>query len=616
MQLQVSNSPFSKEQSEDLNRILPTLTETQRIWLSGYLAVPKQADAGVAATLESPPVSQPSTQQAAQVEQREVTILYGSETGNAQSLAKDLEEKVKKQDRKVKVAALDDFKPKDLKKVQDLLIVTATHGEGDPPDNAISFHEFLHSRKAPKLKDVRFSVLSLGDESYEFFCQTGKEFDKRLEELGGERLYDRVDCDVDFDEPASEWIDGVIGELEKDNADAGSGTASAGQSDQDPSLTAGQPIYSRTNPFNAEVLENINLNAEGSNKETHHLELSLEGSNLEYEPGDSVGIFPKNDPALVEELIRELDWDAEESVPINKQGEVRSLREALLSNFEITRITKPLLKKAAELFNNDDLKEFLASEKDEDQKAYMDGRDLLDLVKDYPPKGIQPADLIGILRKMPARLYSICSSYQANPDEVHLAIGRVSYHSNGRERIGVCSGQCAERVEPGETLPIYIQKNENFKFPTDGDTPVIMVGPGTGVAPFRSYLEELEELEVEGKTWLFYGDQHFTTDFLYQVEWQNWLKNGVLTKMDVAFSRDTEEKVYVQHRMLESSAELYQWIQEGANVYVCGDEKKMAQDVHDTLLEIFQKEGNMSAEQANDLLKEMRQQKRYQRDVY
>ncbi|MFC3041436.1 assimilatory sulfite reductase (NADPH) flavoprotein subunit [Virgibacillus xinjiangensis] len=614
MQLLETNSPFSKEQTEDLNRILPTLTETQRIWLSGYLSVPQQSSGGVAAVLENPTASQPAVQQTASLKQRELTILYGSETGNAQSVAKDLEEKAKARDKKVKLAALDDFKPKDLKKVQDLMIVTATHGEGDPPDNAISFHEFLHSRKAPKLQDVRFSVLSLGDESYEFFCQTGKDFDKRLEELGGERLYGRVDCDVDFDEPAAEWVEGVLSELEKD--DVGTGAENSSVDQLDPSLTAGQPIYSRTNPFNAEVLDNINLNGEGSNKETHHLELSLEGSNLAYEPGDSVGIFPKNDPELVESFIGQMNWDPEESVPINKQGEVRSLREALLSNFEITRITKPLLKKAADLFNNDELTAFLSPEKEEEQKTYMDGRDLLDLVKDFPPKDMEPADLIQILRKMPARLYSITSSYQANPEEVHLAIGKVSYHSNGRDRSGVCSGQCAERVEPGETLPIYIQKNENFKFPMNGETPAIMVGPGTGVAPFRSYLEELEELEVEAKTWLFFGDQHFTTDFLYQVEWQNWLKNGVLTKMDVAFSRDTKEKVYVQDQMRKNSAELYKWVQEGANIYVCGDEKKMAQDVHDTLLDIFQKEGNMSAEQANDLLKEMRQQKRYQRDVY
>ncbi|WP_010649759.1 assimilatory sulfite reductase (NADPH) flavoprotein subunit [Oceanobacillus massiliensis] len=611
MQLQVTNSPFNEEQAEHLNRLLPSLTDTQRMWLSGYLAVPQNAE-GLGAAVKNNEEPQGSIQEINQANLRDVTILYGSETGNGQAIAEDLGQKIEERNLKVTVSSLDDFKPKDLKKVQDLLIVTATHGEGDPPANALSFYEFLFSRKAPKLENVRFSILSLGDQSYEFFCQTGKDFDRRLEELGGERLYERIDCDVDFDEPAAEWVDGILDALddtqslvEMEQTSAVVGT-----------LSAEQPVYSRTNPFRAEVLENLNLNANGSNKETRHIELSLEGSNLSFEPGDSLGIYPQNDPLLVEELINIMNWEPEESVPINKQGEMRSVQEALLSNFEISRITKPLLEKASQLFGNDELKELLNPNNVEQQKAYITGRDVIDLVKDYPPHGVTPADFIQILRKMPGRLYSITSSYKANPDEVHIAVGKVSYPAYRQEQFGVCSGQCADRVDPGGFLPIYIHRNPNFKFPERGDMPVIMIGPGTGVAPYRSFLEEREENGIQGKTWLFYGDQHFATDFLYQVEWQKWLKDGVLSRMDVAFSRDGKEKVYVQHRMLEQSKDLYQWLEEGAHVYVCGDEKQMASDVHATLAVILQQEGGLSDAEAEVYLSEMRKQKRYQRDVY
>lgn len=607
LQLLVSNSPFTKEQSEILNRLLPTLTDSQRIWLSGYLAAPQStAVLEEGKTNELQPMEQPANQKL-----RDVTILYGSETGNAQYVAGELEQKVKQLERKVTVAALDDFKPKNLKKVEDLFIVTATHGEGDPPDNAVLFYEFLFSRKAPKLDHVRFSVLALGDQSYEFFCQTGKDFDERLEELGAERIHPRVDCDVDFDEPAAEWMDGVVNELKKQ-------TESETQTiDVLTPSVADKPVYSRANPFYAEVLENINLNGRGSNKETHHLELSLEGSGLEYEPGDSIGIFPQNDPERVDTLIEFMNWNPDESVSINNQGEQRSLREALLSHFEISRITTSLLDKAASVFGNEALQEFVSNSSAEEKKAYINGRDVIDLLKDYPPEELEAETFAGILRKLPVRLYSITSSYEANPDEVHLLIGKSIYpDAEGEKRVGVCSGYCIDRVEPGDTLPIYVHQNPNFKLPEDEETPIIMVGAGTGVAPFRSFMEEREEKDMQGKSWLFFGDQHFATDFLYQAEWQNWLKEGVLTRMDVAFSRDTEEKVYVQHRMLERSKELYEWLEEGAYFYVCGDEKHMAKDVHHTLITILIQEGGFSEEEAENYLSEMRQQKRYQRDVY
>ncbi|MED1063402.1 assimilatory sulfite reductase (NADPH) flavoprotein subunit [Bacillus licheniformis] len=609
MQLQVMNSPFNQEQAELLNRLLPTLTASQKAWLSGYLAAVQTADA--AAALETLPAEAPAASPAQPVS-KEVTILFGSQTGNAQGLAENAAKTLTERGFRVTVSSMSDFKPNQLKKLKNLLIVVSTHGEGDPPDNALSFHEFLHGRRAPKLDDLRYSVLALGDTSYEFFCQTGKEFDQRLDELGGTRLHPRVDCDLDYDEPAAAWLDGVISSL---NEGQEQGASAAPAQTAAPQAAGGVTVYSRKNPFRAEVLENLNLNGRGSNKETRHLELSLEGSGLTYEPGDALGIFPENDPELVDMLLKELKWDPNAAVAVD-QGENLSLKEALTSYYEITVLTKKFIQQAAEIIENEKLRELAAPENADQLKAYIAGRDLIDFVRDFGPIAAAPQEFVSILRKIPPRLYSIASSFAANPDEVHLTIGAVRYNAHGRDRKGVCSVLCAERLQPGDTLPVFIQPNKNFKLPENPETPIIMVGPGTGVAPFRSFMQEREETGASGKSWIFFGDQHFVTDFLYQTEWQKWLSEGVLTKMDVAFSRDTEEKVYVQHRMLEHSKELFEWLEEGAAFYVCGDKNNMAKDVQNALLEIIEKEGGKSREEAEAYLAEMKKQKRYQRDVY
>jgi len=609
LQLQVMNSPFNQEQAELLNRLLPTLTASQKAWLSGYLAAVQTADD--AAALETLPAEAPAASPAQPVS-KEVTILFGSQTGNAQGLAENAAKTLTERGFQVTVSAMSDFKPNQLKKLKNLLIVVSTHGEGDPPDNALSFHEFLHGRRAPKLDDFRYSVLALGDTSYEFFCQTGKEFDQRLGELGGTRLHPRVDCDLDYDEPAAAWLEGVISSL---NEGQEQGASSAPAQTAAPQAAGGETVYSRKNPFRAEVLENLNLNGRGSNKETRHLELSLEGSGLTYEPGDALGIFPENDPELVDMLLAELKWDPNATVTVD-QGENLSLKEALTSYYEITVLTKKFIQQAAELIANEKLRELVAQENADQLKAYIAGRDLIDFVQDFGPIAVAPQDFVSILRKIPPRLYSIASSFAANPDEVHLTIGAVRYNTHGRDRKGVCSVLCAERLQPGDTLPVFIQPNKNFKLPENPEAPIIMVGPGTGVAPFRSFMQEREETGAPGKSWMFFGDQHFVTDFLYQTEWQKWLSDGVLTKMDVAFSRDTEEKVYVQHRMLEHSKELFEWLEEGAAFYVCGDKNNMAKDVQNALLEIIEKEGGKSREEAEAYLAEMKKQKRYQRDVY
>ncbi|MGR9050198.1 assimilatory sulfite reductase (NADPH) flavoprotein subunit [Halobacillus faecis] len=598
MNLEVRNSPFDQEQTEQLNRLLLTMDDRQKIWLSGYLAADLHSASFAVKDHQAEEQGSAS---------RQVTLLYGSHTGNCQALAEEYGARLKAKGFEAKVLDMDEYKPKNLKNEQDLLILTSTHGDGDPPDNALSFYDFLFSKRAQKLDGVRYAVLALGDSSYEFFCQTGKEIDERLNELGAERIHTLVDCDLDYEENAEAWWNVVLDAL-GDTQEHVSPPV-----EPTPSVTD-RPLYSKKNPFQAEVLENINLSGRGSNKETRHLEIDLEGSNLTYEPGDSLGIFPNNEEALVDELIEEMEWDPDLSVIVNKDGEVRALREALSSHYEITALTIPLLQKIAGFTDREEFKQLVASR--EEMNAYIYGRDLLDVVRDYGPWNAGAEEFVSILRKIPARLYSIASSFKANPDEVHLTIGTVRYDSNGRKRTGVCSGQCAERTEAGDHLSVFVQKNNNFKLPDDPSLPIIMIGAGTGVAPYRAFLEEREESEAQGRSWLFFGEQHFVTDFLYQVEWQQWLKNGVLTKMDVAFSRDSKEKVYVQHRLLENREEFYQWLAAGAYVYVCGDEKHMAKDVHNTILQIVKEEGKYNDEEAEEYLKELRKAKRYQRDVY
>ncbi|SUM81306.1 sulfite reductase flavoprotein subunit [Staphylococcus cohnii] len=427
MNLSVINSPFDENQATQLNQIIQNLTIEQQVWLSGYLT----------ANLQSVTTKQETPSEVAQFvlnkettsnseSERHITVLYGSETGNAQGLAEKLADRLVELNFNVKLSAMGDYKTKDLKKVEDLFIISSTHGEGNPPDNAISFHEFLHGRKAPKLEGVRFSVLSLGDASYEFFCQTGKDFDARLEDLGASRLVDRRDCDLDFDDMAESWMDQIIEQLsEASLSEEKVTTTNAVQ------LT-NEKRYSKTQPYEAEILENINLNGRGSNKEVRHIELQFEDYGEDYEPGDCLVVIPENDEKLVEVLLDKLDWDAQTEIPINDKGDVLSLKDALQHHFEITKLTKPLLQKAAELFGNEAL-----AEKVLDQawvKSYVYGRDLIDLIQDFKPVNLAPEVLYQFLRKLPPREYSIASSYEANPDEVHITVGAVRYQAHQRDR--------------------------------------------------------------------------------------------------------------------------------------------------------------------------------------
>lgn len=597
--LEVINSPFNEKQVKQLNEVLATLTPQQKIWLTGYLT----ASANIV-VIEAP---REMTQQAVASSpiQKHVTILYATQTGNAQKLAEKFGDQLQQIGLEVSVSSMSDYKTNALKKVQYLLIVASTHGEGGPPDNAIAFQSFLHGKRAPKLNHVQYAVLSLGDSSYEYFCQTGKDFDIQLEKLGAKRLVERVDCDVDYAEQAQKWFEAVKEKLHSEFTQF-----TPFEQEAAAAVLQEETEYSRKNPFVAEIIEKINLNGQGSNKETIHLELSLENSGITFEPGDCLAIIPINNQNLVNSLISELGFEANTKVDVD--GIAVTLEEALLKTFEITLLTKPLMKKIAEYTENKDFHALI--ENQETLKQFINDRDLLDVVDQFGPFKWDAQHFINCLRKIPARLYSISSSLLAYPEEAHVTIGVVRYEVDGRERLGVCSTYVADQLEVGDQVQVYVQKNSNFKLPDD-DTPIIMIGPGTGVAPFRAFIQEREERGASGENWLFFGDQHFVTDFLYQREWLNWLKSGVLTKLDVAFSRDQEEKVYVQHKMLKRAKELYAWLEKGAAVYVCGD-KNMAKDVQETLLQIIQQEGNKSEEDALEYLEDLRKQKRYQRDVY
>jgi sulfite reductase (NADPH) flavoprotein alpha-component len=380
---------------------------------------------------------------------------------------------------------------------------------------------------------------------------------------------------------------------------------------------ANKPVaFSRTNPFPATVLKNVNLNGAGSSKETRHIELSLKDSGLSYIPGDALGVVPNNNPNLVDMIMKEMNWDDETSVTINKQGDTLPLKEALTKYFEITLLNKKIIKQAAELTDNQEIQTLVEDENVDQLKEYLYGRDLLDVLRDFGPWKATAQEIVSLLRKMPPRLYSIASSMEAHPEEVHLTIGTVRYTAHDRDREGVASVMIAERIKEGDKVSVFVQPNKHFHLPESRDTDIIMVGPGTGIAPFRSFIEDRAVNKGDGRTWLFFGDQHATTDFLYKDELEKYQKDGVVTKLDTAFSRDTDQKVYVQHKMLENGKELYEWIEKGAYFYVCGDKQRMAQDVHNALLDIIEKEGKMSHADAEAHLTDLQKQGRYLRDVY
>lgn len=604
----VKGGPFSEQQINQLQEFLSGLNPGQVQWLSGYLA-------GINHTVGQPQVSSDNGSQTqtaaapANTKAAPIQVLYGTHTGNSERLAKITEEKVKSMGLPVKVSSMATFKPRDIKKVENLLLIVSTHGIGEPPIQAEELHQFLQSKKAPELKQLKYSVLALGDSSYAQYCQTGKDFDQMLEKLGAERVYKRVDCDVDYEDDALQWIDEALHQF---NGQSKNGAQVQVNGTPAPATTEPATVaYSRKNPFEAPILDKINLNGRGSAKETLHIELSLEESGLKYEPGDALGVYASNSDKTVEDILNATQFSGSEEVETYRGR--KNLKEALTYDYELTPLTAVTLNRYAEMSKSSRLQKIL--DDNLSVQAYLHGRDILDLLKEVPMK-FSPEDFVSVLRKNTPRMYSIASSQQAVEDEVHLLVSVVRYEAYGRCREGLCSSFLADRILEDEAVKVFVDPNTRFKLPEDPDKPIIMVGPGTGVAPFRAFMQHREAQEAKGKSWLFFGDQHFNTDFLYQTEWQQYLKDGLLTRADVAFSRDQQEKLYVQHRILEKGKELFQWLEEGAHFYVCGDAERMAKDVNQALKEVVKTHGNMSLEKAEEYVKYLQVSDRYQTDVY
>lgn len=625
MQLNQTNTPFNEEQLALINQLLPMLTPEQQHWLSGYLLNPattsvsdnktdiQENEAGITETETSTSTDQSVSEPvSASTEPLDVHVLYGTETGNAEEIAETFETKLKSQNLNVHLWDMDDIPRDSLPEVEHLFIICSTQGVGEPPINALDLYDYLHGDDAPQLDQVNFAVLALGDQDFPDFCQAGKDFDHILGQLGANRVADRVDCDFDYEETAEQWITNMIELLTQASSNTNEETPSV--ENEDVTIEEPQAPYSKSNPFQAEVLKNTILTQPEASREVRHLEISLEGYREAYEPGDSLVVIPQNDPVLVNQLIDALNWDAETPIQMNDSDSMRSLKEALTHDFEIAKLTPVLMKNAAELLGNPMLNANI--QKSEWVQNYIYGKDVIDLIRDFTPVALEPNMLPQLLRKLPPREYSIASSNKVNPNSVHITVRVVKYEAHRRERFGVCSVQLADRTSVGDKLPVYLKKNPNFKFPYDTETPVIMIGAGTGIAPYRAYLQERAYLNLKGEQWLIFGNQNYHHDFLYKDDLEQWLEEGVLSKLDLAFSRETENKIYVQHRIEENSAEFYKWIQAGATIYLCGNKDEMASGVHESLIKVLIKEGNLDETEAEAYLTEMIKNQRYQRDVY
>jgi sulfite reductase (NADPH) flavoprotein alpha-component len=499
------------------------------------------------------------------------------------------------------------YKQRHLKDAQDLLVIASTHGEGDPPQSAVDFFEFLEGRKAPRLPDLRFAVLALGDSTYEKYCEAGKRLDRRFEELGATRLLPRVDCDVDYDEPAAAWLDKAIDALASEGVTRQSAAIAPQQH------LKGENAPDKARPYSARVIDNLILTGRGSGKETRHIELTIPDSGLSYVPGDALGVIAPNDPQLVAALLKEFVVEHDASLKIKEKR--TTIGEALSHALEITAATPRFLEHWAMLSDAEELKVLLKPGQEAERATYLRSHHIIDIVRAFPVRALAPETLVAALRPMQPRLYSIASSLAFVPDEVHLTVATVRYELHGMARAGVASGYMASSAEPDSELPVYVQANPHFRLPAD-DVPMIMIGAGTGVAPYRAFIQEREARGAGGKSWLFFGERNFRSDFLYQTEWQQALKDGVLARMDVAFSRDQAEKLYVQNRILEQGRDIFSWLGEGAHLYVCGDATHMAPDVHRALKDVLAVHGGMSEESAEEYLRELQREHRYQRDVY
>ncbi len=579
-----TNAPFPPDAIATLNRVIEHTSPTQRSWLAGFLAGYEAAGAPAAAAAIAP-VARPA-----------LTILFATESGNSEALARKAGKDAARLGFAPRVLDAADTTPADLARAERLLVIAATWGEGEAPARATGFMAALLSDAAPRMDKVNFAVLALGDRAYAQFCATGHAIDERLAALGGHRAAALLECDLDYDAPAAAWLTATLPALRGADAEPDAsvihvdfGAAEARE-------------YSKSNPFQAEITDLVSLNSSRSLKQTFHVELSLAGSGLTYQPGDAIGIAPENDPAVVEAVLEAAGLAGD-----------TALHATLAARHDVSTLSAHLVRGLAELTKDPTIADLAG---DAEQLAeFLPGRHVVDLLTAFPNR-LTAAQLTGLLRPLPARLYSVASSQAMVGEEAHLLVSAVRYQTHGRDRAGVASTHIADRRRAGDHLGIHVKANPHFRLPADPATPVIMVGPGTGVAPFRAFMQERDAAGLSGKSWLFFGDQRYTHDFLYQLEWQDMLERGVLGRLDVAFSRDQDAKSYVQHRMWDNRRDLHAWLEDGARVYVCGDQVRMARDVHTTLCDIIVDGAAITAEAAEERLTSLKQQGRYLLDVY
>ncbi|MEA2986312.1 MAG: sulfite reductase flavoprotein alpha-component [Alphaproteobacteria bacterium] len=591
-------APFAPEEIEILNRVVGPATPVQRAWLAGFLAgldaAASAPGTAVLASAAAPQGAALAPQPVAPAQPAEpLTIVYATESGNSERLASDMAKAARKMNLKPTVIDMADLEMSELASAKRLVFIAATWGEGDPPGRAVRAYGELMGEAAPRLEGVQFGVLALGDTAYADFCGVGKKIDARLEQLGGKRIADRVDCDLDFDEPAGKWIDSALKALAPAQ-DAASSRVIAVDFGGKPA-PAGE-----LGPVEAEIIGLIDLNSSQSDKETYHLELSFEGAAPQYKPGDSLDLYAENDPAYVDDLLKAAGLTSD-----------AALRAELIKNRDVTTLSLKAVETYAEVTGHQYVKELLASGK---AREWIVGRQLIDLIQQFPI-ALTADHLRKVTRPLSPRAYSIASSRREVGEEAHLLISAVRYQAFGRARKGVASGYVADQLKKGQKVRVKLRPNRHFALPAP-DQDIIMVGPGTGIAPFRAFVQERRATNATGRSWLFFGDRQFTHDFLYQLEWQNALKDGALTRMDVAFSRDTPEKVYVQNRIWEQRRDLIEWLDKGAYFYVCGDAKAMAKDVRATLVKAYADVKGLSAEAAEKAVAGLDRAHRYLADTY
>jgi len=581
-------------------------TPEQRGWLKGFLAgLYSQAPATIATQQEQPA-------------SLKIAVLYASQSGTAEGLARKLTKEMKARGFVVALNSLEGYTPSALMAESYAILIASTYGDGEAPDAVRPFYEQLCLQHFPCGQNLNYAVLALGDSNYEQFCRFGIDLDNKLASLSANRICARIDCDVDLDEAFAQWKVTLLTRLDEIVAARTNHPSHSVSNSGEPGTSTAKPkvlTHTRETPFFAPVVDKRALTHGVSTKLTLHVAFNVTGANLAYEAGDSCGVVPQNDPRLVEEILHALKFEGSVDVDLPKSGSAK-LYHALLNHVQITRLSRKIIEAYATIGKCQPLFNLLAPDQQSHLDKYIHGRGVIDLVEDYPGVLREPADLIAMLPSLSPRLYSISSSPSAHANEIHTTIAVVRYGSHNRERHGVCSTLLSERRGIGESLPIYIQPNKRFRLPSDPSVPIIMIGPGTGIAPFRSFLHERRALGHVGRNWLFFGERSAATDFLYRDELQSMQAEGHLTRLDLAFSRDQHHKIYVQDKMLEQAQTFWQWLQDGASVYVCGDASHMAKDVDRALHTIAEQQGQLDGEAAAEYIRELKDEDRYHRDVY